>query len=383
MQSGRQILTSFPQEWYRQMRATEPVYFEPRIRHWYIFRYDDALRVLTDPATFSSETGQPGILGMDPPRHNLLRNLVSLAFTPRVVAQLEPKITEVANSLLDAAIEQGEMDVIRDLAYPLPATIIAELLGVPAQERAMFIRWSNIISSGQHQGESVLNNAEERQQAEQDFREYLTRKLEERRRQLGDDLMSHLILAEVDGQRLYPEELLSFCYLLLFAGYETTANLIGNAMLAFEEHPDEAEELRDNPELMPGAIEEILRCYAPVIGAIRVVDSDVRIRKQALKRGDQVIVRVDSANYDEAQFSSPEHFVIRRSPNRHLSFGHGIHYCLGAPLARLEGRIALNLFLQRLRDVRRNEDRPLEGIHSPFLLGLTSYPITFKAGRRS
>jgi cytochrome P450 len=247
----------------------------------------------------------------------------------------------------------------------------------------MFIGWSNVISSGQRSGASVVNNEEARRQAEQEFREYLTRKLEERRRQLDDGLMSRLILAEVDGQQLYQEELLSFCYLLLFAGYETTANLIGNAMLAFEEHPDETEELRDNPELMPGAIEEILRCYAPVIGAIRLVENDVQIRKQALKRGDRVIVRVDSANYDEAQFTTPEHFMIRRSPNRHLSFGHGIHYCLGAPLARLEGRIALNLFLQRLRDVRRNEDRPLERIHSPFLLGLSSYPITFKAGRRS
>lgn len=382
MQSGRQILTGFPQEWYRQMRATEPVYFEPRIGHWYVFRYDDALRVLTDPATFSSETRQPGILGMDPPRHNLLRNLVSLAFTPRVVAQMEPKITEVANSLLDAAIERGEMDVVRDFAYPLPATIIAELLGVPSQERAMFIRWSNIISSSQFLASSPVSNAEARRQAEKDFQEYLARKLEERRHQLDDGLMSRLILAEVDGQRLYPEELLSFCYLLLFAGYETTANLIGNSMLAFEEHPDETEEVRLNPELMPNAIEEILRCYAPVIGAVRVVENNVTIRKQTLKRGDRVIVRVDSANYDEAQFTSPEHFMIRRSPNRHLSFGHGIHYCVGAPLARLEGRIALNLFLQRLRNVHRNEDRPLEGLRSSFLLGLTSYPITFKAARK-
>jgi cytochrome P450 family 109 len=189
--------------------------------------------------------------------------------------------------------------------------------------------------------------------------------------------MSSLILADVDGQRLNQEELLSFCRLLLFAGYETTANLIGNAMLAFEEHPDVVEELRGNPELMPGAIEEILRCYGSVIGAVRVITMDTHIGKQMLKRGDRVIVRADSANYDEEQFHDPERFNIRRIPNRHLSFGHGLHYCLGAPLARLEGQIALNLFLQRLQNVRRNEDRPLEGVRSFFLLGLTSYPITF------
>lgn len=382
MQASRQILTGFPHEWYRQMRATQPVYFESRFHIWYVFRYNDALRVLTDPATFSSETGQPGILGMDPPRHNLLRSLISWAFTPRIIAQLEGKITEVANALLDDAIAQGQMDVIRDFAYPLPATIIAELLGVPFQEREMFIRWSNIITAGQRFGTSQDDNHEEvRQRAEQEFREYFTDKLKEHRRQLDDDLMSLLILAEVDGQRLDQEEVLSFCRLLLFAGYETTANLIGNAMLAFAEHPDAVEELRGNPELMSGAVEEILRCYPSIIGALRLVTSNTHIGAQQLKDGDRVIVRVDSANYDEEQFSEPERFLIRRSPNRHLSFGHGLHFCLGAPLARLEGRIALNLFLQRLQGVQRNEDQPLEGIRSFFLLGLTSYPITWKTAK--
>jgi cytochrome P450 family 109 len=380
MQSARQLLTGFPHDWYRQMRATNPVYFEPRFHIWYVFRYEDALRVLNDPATFSSETGQPSILGMDPPLHNLLRNLISRAFTPRIVAQLEGKITEVTNELLNAAIARGEMDVIRDLAYPLPATIIAELLGVPSQEREMFIRWSNVITAGQRFGpRQMADEEEERKQTDREFREYFTIKLEEHRRQPDDDLMSSLILADVDGQRLNQEELLSFCRLLLFAGYETTANLIGNAMLAFEEHPDVVEELRGNPELMPGAIEEILRCYSSVIGAVRHVTTDTHIGKQALKRGDRLIVRADSANYDEEQFRDPERFNIRRMPNRHISFGHGLHYCLGAPLARLEGRIALNLFLQRLHNVRRNEDQPLEGIRSFFLLGLTSYPITFTA----
>ncbi|GHO97176.1 putative cytochrome P450 YjiB [Reticulibacter mediterranei] len=379
MQSARQILTGFPHDWYRQMRATNPVYFEPRFHIWYVFRYEDALRVLNDPATFSSETGQPSILGMDPPRHNLLRNLISRAFTPRIVAQLEGKITEITNELLDAAIARGQMDVIRDLAYPLPATIIAELLGVPSQEREMFIRWSNIITAGQRFGQGQTADDEGRKQTDREFREYFAIKLEEHRRQPDDDLMSSLILADVDGQRLNQEELLSFCRLLLFAGYETTANLIGNAMLAFEEHPDVVEELRGNPELMPGAIEEILRCYGSVIGAVRHVTTDTHIGKQALKRGDRLIVRADSANYDEEQFHDPERFNIRRMPNRHISFGHGLHYCLGAPLARLEGRIALNLFLQRLRNVRRNEDQPLEGVRSFFLLGLTSYPIIFTA----
>jgi cytochrome P450 len=372
-----------PLEWYRQMRQTNPVAYDPRFNGWNVFRYDDALYVLTNPAIFSSEPQQPwqphlpSLLSIDPPRHRHLRNIVSQAFTPRVVAQLEPRITEITNRLLDAVIPNGEMDVIKDLAYPLPITIIAELLGVPAEDRAMFRDWSsNLVSVP-----SNPSDVKRLQQAAEGFNTYFTQKLEERRNYSRDDLMSRLVVVEVDGQYLSKEELLDFCRLLLIAGHETTANLIGNAAAWFHEYPAVVEELRNNPSLMPSALEEILRCYPSVIGAARATRAsiDTILRGQHIGQREIVHVLIGSANYDEEQFPNPERFDIRREPNRHLSFGYGIHFCLGAPLARLEAKIALNLVLERLTDIQLISDQPVEPVESPFIVGVKRFPIRFKA----
>ena len=376
-------LIHLPLDWYRQMREGEGISFDPKFKSWNVFRYDDVVRILSDNTTFSSAQraggpGLPSIVGMDVPRHRKLRGLVNQAFTPRVVEQLAPRVTAVASALIDQVAVRGELDVMQDFAYPLPITIIAELLGIPVEEQATFRRWSETLISGPRtdamRGRSY---AEERSENLRDLNAYFERKLDERRAQPRQDLMSRLLAAEVDGEKLTALELLEFCRLLLIAGYETTAYLIGNAMIAFDEHPAVAEDLRRDPALLPGAIEEVLRCYPSVAGTMRTTTADTVIAGQPLARDQTVIVWIGSANYDEGHFADAERFDARRSPNRHLAFGFGIHFCVGAPLARLEAKIALQTLLQRLPDLRGQRAVPLEPVETPFIFGVRHFQVTF------
>ncbi len=385
MTNNASTLLRIPLEWYRQMRDTAPVFYDPRMGIWQVFRYDDALHVLTDPATYSSEPvagsrqpRQPSILGMDEPRHHRLRAIVARAFTPRSVAELAPRITEITAGLLDAVQPRGEMDVIQDLAYPLPITVIAELLGVPPGERDTFRTWSTRLVSGPR---NTTRAGQEQAEITRALRYYLAQKLEEHRNAPREDLMSRLLAAEVDGEKLSEEELLDFCQLLLIAGYETTANLIGNALVCFEDHPEAVEELRHNPELMSSAVEEILRCYPSVSGAARLTTMATMLGGQAIDKQQALIIHIASANYDERQFPDPDHFLIRRDPNRHLAFGAGIHFCLGAPLARLEATIALRMLLERFQQIKRIPGAPVRAIQTFFTFGVEQFPVTFKAGK--
>ncbi len=380
--NGQGRILAIPHDWYRQMRKEQPVYFDPRFQLWNIFTYDEALQVLLDLETFSSEPAPgsrqlrlPSILGMDEPRHRKLRGIVQTAFTPRHIAQLEPRIIEVTDGLLDRVADQRKMDVIADLAYPLPITIIAELLGVPPEEQDLFKDWSTTMVSGPRHTTTL---PEERIKIVQQLQAYLGNKLEEHRRQPREDLMTRLLEAEVDGEQLNQEELIDFCQLLLVAGYETTANLLGNAFVCFDEHPEVVEELRAEPGLMKSAVEEILRCYPSVSGAARLATREATIGGQTIEANQAVSISIASANYDEKQFPDPERFNIRREPNRHLSFGHGIHFCLGAPLARLEASLALNLVFKRLRDIRRDPEQEVKAIQTFFTYGVESFPVTFK-----
>lgn len=379
-----------PFEWYRTMRAAQPVYRHPDWGVWMVFRYTDVARVLSEYATFSSDghriaqAGDPqseadplesSILQMDPPRQRQLRNLVSQAFTPRMVAQLEPRITVITNELLDHVIAAGEMDVVRDLAYPLPVTVIAELLGIPAELREDFKRWSDAFVAG---GESE----EERKallQEVQSMYGYFTQVLEERRQHPQDDLISALLAASVDGQRLTSMELLGFCGLLLVAGNETTTNLLGNMILCFDEYPDVVERLRANRALVPGAIEETLRYYAPVRAMTRITTTETVIGDQRIGPDQMVVAYIASANRDEAEFPDPDRFDIERTPNRHVAFGRGIHFCLGAPLARLEAKVALNAMLDHLPGRWQVADAPLEMNKSFILFGPKRLPMTWGA----
>jgi cytochrome P450 len=367
---------------YREMRANQPVSYDAKFKSWNVHRYADAVRVLNDQTTFSSEArgggamALPSIVGMDGTRHRKLRGLVTQAFTPRMVEQMAPRLTALATELLDAALARGRFDAIQDFAYPLPIRIIAEMLGIPMEDLATFRRWSETLIAGPRtdalRGRSF---AEERAETLRELNDYLARQIELRRRVPGPDLITRLIAAEVDGEKLSETELLEFCRLLLIAGYETTACLIGNGILTLHELPDVAAELRADPSLMPGAVEEVARCFPSVAGTMRAVMDDVEVSGQKIKKGESLIVWTKAANYDETVFADPERFDLRRSPNKHLGFGVGAHFCLGAPLARLELRIALNLLLERLPQLRRDPSVAVEHVDSPFLLGVKRFEL--------
>jgi cytochrome P450 len=377
-------LLGLPLDWYRKMRASEPVSYDGKFGSWNVFRYDDVVQVLNDHLTFSSERpaspGQPGlpsIVGMDPPRHRKLRGLINQAFTPRVVAELAPRITAVAGGLVDR-MASGEVEVMQDFAYPLPITIIAELLGIPVEEQGTFRRWSETLISGPRtDAMRGRSGAQERADNLRDLNAYFLGKLAERRAEPRQDLMSRLLAAEVDGERLTEQELLEFCRLLLIAGSETTSYLIGNLLLCLDDHPEVAEELRRDPALLPAAIEEAVRCFPSVAGTMRIATADTRVGGQPIARGQSVIVWLGSANYDEAHFAEPERFDVHRAPNRHLGFGQGIHFCVGAPLARLEARLAVGMVLERLPGLRRDRGRPVDAVESPFIFGVRRFPATF------
>ncbi|HET7081964.1 MAG TPA: cytochrome P450 [Chloroflexia bacterium] len=378
MQSTTEDRTLNPFPWYRRMRETDPIHFYPEYRAWQVFRYDDVLRVLSDSAAFSSnisgghERQDPlaaSLVTTDPPRHRQLRNLVTQAFTPRSVAALTDRITTIVNDLLDRVVAQGQMDVVDDLAYPLPVIVIAEMLGIPREDRDRFKAWSDAIVGASLGGGKP--------QAEMSA--YFLQMIEQRRQEPRDDLISALLNAQIEGVHLTRRELLGFCVLLLVAGNETTTNLIGNAVLCFDEHPEVMAELRVAPDLIPGAIEEVLRYRSPVQMMYRRVAADVDLDGRPLQAGQMVMAQIGSANRDEAQFPDADRFDIRRAPNRHLAFGHGIHFCLGAPLARLESKIALTLMLDRLPEMHRVRTVALQGLGSPIVYGVKHLPITFHA----
>ncbi|WP_236601787.1 cytochrome P450 [Ktedonobacter sp. SOSP1-52] len=298
------------------------------------------------------------------------------AFTPRMVAHMESRIKEITNGLLDQVQAVGEMDVIRNLAYPLPVTVIAELLEVPAERREEFKQWSDAFVSGDEEATEEPRQAV--MQATDSMSAYFTQIFEERRAHPQNDLVSALLLAEVDGERLSNEELLGFCVLLLVAGNETTTNLIGNAILCLDEHPEAVERLRANRDLVPSALEEALRYYSPLKLTIRGTTTETTIGDQRIEAGKLLFAWIASANRDEAQFPNANQFMIEREPNRHLGFGRGIHFCLGAPLARLEAKIALSAMLDRLPGSWHVSDAPLSLISSMSVLGVKTLPLTWE-----
>lgn len=370
-------LNPFP--WYRRMRETAPISYDPARHSWSVFRYPEVQRVLSDYAAFSSSAGEgadsldpleASLISIDPPRHRQLRTLVTQAFTPRAVADLAGRITTITTNSLDQVAGRGEMDVIDDLAEPLPVLVIAELLGIPPEDRARFKAWSDAVvgASAGDGGDLYL-----------EMMGYFLRIVEQRRQEARDDLISALLAAQVDGQHLSQQELLGFCILLLVAGNETTTNLIGNALLCFDEHPEVYEDLRADLALIPSAIEEVLRYRSPVQMMFRRVVADVTLGDQELRAGQGIVAIIGSGNRDENQFPDAERFDIKRAPNRHLAFGHGIHFCLGAPLARLEAKIALTLMLERFHNIKRNRDVPLRATGSSIVFGVKHLPITFQA----
>jgi cytochrome P450 len=369
-----------PYSLYRYLLAAAPVQWNDLLGAWTLARYADVSEALTDPRysanrNIGSEPRESyqfakSMLVSDPPDHTRLRALVQKAFTPRMIEQLRPRIMAVVGELLDRIAEKGgRFDLIEDLAYPLPVVVIAELLGVPTTDRATFHDWSAAVAASL---DPLLSSelAERAGDSRNALHAYFRSIIAERRREPKSDLISALVAVEERGDILSEPELVVMCNLLLIAGHETTVNLIGNGVLALLRNPDQLERLRGAPELIGSAVEELLRYDSPVQLTGRIVTQPITIGGQAIAAGDWVLPLLGAANHDPAQFADPDKLDLSRSPNPHLGFGRGIHFCLGAPLARVEGQIAIGALVRRFPKLRlagdpvRRDQITLRGLKS-------------------
>jgi pimeloyl-[acyl-carrier protein] synthase len=377
-----------PYPFYHRLRESDPVHQSP-MGLWVLTRYDDVVLLLRDPRfgreafapLLSTVYGQEGsganlprsMLFRDPPDHTRLRNLVNRAFTPRVVENLRPRIQQIVEQRLDRVQAAQEMDLIGDLAYPLPVAVICEMLGVPVGDHERIRQWSadvarSLDAIGLPSDAGIVERGRAGRQA---LAEYFLELIPDRRSRPQDDLLSLLITAEEQGDRLTEGELLAMCILLFIAGHETTVNLIGNGMLALLQHPEQCARLRDEPALIQGAVEELLRYDSPVQRTARIAAGPVEIGGRTI-----IVAAIGAANRDPAHFPDPDRLDITRHDNRHLAFGFGIHFCLGAPLARLEGQIAIGTLLRRMPRLSLATSTP-EWRESSTLRGLKRLPVTF------
>lgn len=376
-------LRANPYPLYGVLRRTRPVL---RVRRgvWALLDHESVRRALHDPAVFSSRAAPPGgapldwLIFMDPPRHTRLRALIARTFTPRAVASLEPRIEAIVHALLDAGIGAGEFDLVRDFAERLPLLVILELLGVPAGDAGRMGRWSDaIIGLGDMVvgGDLAARAGATYRAAKEEMRPYLDDLVADRRAAPRDDLLTRLVEAEVDGERLTDEEIFGFFQLLLLAGTETTTNLIANAMLCLFEHPAQRRALAESPALWPAAIEEVLRYRSPVQMVFRETLHDVELHRRTIPAGQLVLAMVGSANRDPEVFPRASRFDIHRDAQPHVGFGHGAHYCIGAALARLESRVALSALLARAPALRRATSGGLPPVRGVNVLGPRTLPV--------
>lgn len=374
---------------YAQARRERPIYPHPGLPIISVFRYADIQAILRDSQTWSNrfppppgidpaKLPPPSMLGQDPPEHTRLRGLVNQAFTPRIIRRLESRMHEIANELLDCALEQREVDFVAALTYPLPVIVIAEIIGIPAEDREQFKRWSD--AAVENLGNALFTPPPpERLEALgkllDDMGTYFTGLADERQRHPREDLLTGLVQAEVEGSRLSRDEMIRMLVLLLVAGNETTTTLISNAVLELLAHPDQLDRLRGEPELLPSAVEEVLRYSSPVQLDPRRATCRVQLDGHVIEPEQIVVNWLGSANHDEQVFPDPERFDIGRAENRHLAFGFGTHYCLGANLARLEAQVAVAALLARTRSFERLDASPLPIHPSIVFRGVTKLPL--------
>jgi cytochrome P450 len=378
--------------WLRGVKPRQPVSFDEKLGFWNVYGYQETLGILADPKTFSSDTARlfPGLealekfndgnlVQMDGVDHRNLRRLMSHAFTPKIVADLEPRISAITHELLDAVGDDFEL--VNDLAYPLPVIVIAELLGVPASDRELFRQWvdrmfqnSQQLTLNDNDGE-LAREIQEQSDALLPMYEYVAQHAAERRQKPRADLLTKLVEAEVDGERLTDNQVVNFANLLLVAGHITTTMLLGNTVLCLDQHPGQAARVRADRTSVPGAIEESLRLLSPFPAVARATETEVEIGGLHIPPDQLLMVQVGAANRDPLVFQDPETFDPARDPNPHLGFGRGVHFCLGAPLARLEGRVALNILLDRFPELRTDPDNPPVFMPSPDVGGVRELPL--------
>ncbi len=389
-----------PYPLYDEMRAVAPVYRDRRFLGWILTRYEDVASVLKDPRVSSVRPTADEVIPtslasiaerlrelrtfqarwmmyLDPPEHTRLRALVSKSFTASTVASLRARIQGLVDDLLATGRQSGSLDVVREFARPLPALVIADLIGLPREDRTIFQSWSDGIAAGMVlsvRGQSALDGLIEAHRCQRELISYFETLIASRRARPKEDLLSGLIAAEQNGSRLDDDELIAMCVLLLFGGHETTTHLIGNSVLALLRHPSEYERLRSEPELIVRAVEEFLRFDSPVQATGRRATTDMEIGGFQIRPGEFLTPVIGSANRDPALFSDPDKLDVGRQDNRHLAFALGPHFCLGAPLARLEGQLAIGSVVRAFRSLE------ITGaiVRRPhfYLRGLESLPVS-------
>ena len=376
-----------PYPMYEQMRNASPVlHIPPPSDIWIIFDYENVRRVVNDHDAFSSCVPAPDnwFIFFDPPQHTKMRALISRAFTPKSITNLEPRIREFSRELLDKAMVRGEIDLVTEYSAPLPMMVIAEMIGIPVEDWSRFRQWSDTILKISYSMRGMETDPEAAtamtgfRSVTVEMNEYVGEMIAQRRVAPRDDLLTRLVEAEVDGERLTQHDILGFFQLLVVAGQETTANLINNAVLCLIENPDQLALLCSRPELLPSAIEEVLRYRSPIQWLMRTPTRDIALNGQMVPAGKLMLAMIGSANRDSKQFREPDRFDIRREPNPHIAFGHGIHSCLGAALARMESRIALSDLMARLKDLELATDEPWQPRKALHVHGPSHLPIRFK-----
>lgn len=387
-----------PYPTYQRLRTEAPVYWCESWKSWLISRYadivavhrDDGLRfssanrsqaslaLISDaaPESLALLNNMTGLFEMDPPQYTRLRGRVTKAFRARMV-HMPQRITELVDAMLDAVQAQGGMDVIRDIAYPLPAIVVAEILGVPPENRDQFKQWGDGFIDLLASGNANLASATRAEHSVREAGAWLRGLAAERRAHPQEDVLSELVASDGQSQAISEPDLLATCFGFLIAGHETTTNLLGNGLRALLMYPQAMQQLRDHPELIPTAVEELLRYDSPLQRSVRIAKEDVEFGGQRIRQGQFVFTILGSANRDSAQFPAPDELDLRRQPNAHLAFGFGIHHCVGAPLARLEGAVAFAAILKRLPELQL-AGGPLEWHDNIAFHGLKSLPVVFE-----
>lgn len=371
-----------PYEVYDLLRERYPVFWSDKWQGWLLTRYDDVIAVVKDPRRFSNRSRYTkylstlsneqrsqlaylqnhyehgGLVQSDPPEHTRLRKLVGSAFTPRMINRMDNLVEQIVDDLIATFADKSEINLIYEFAFPLPATVIAGMLGVEISSRDQFKDWSAAIQRFLGSGQVRFDYALAAQQAWQNMNGHFKQLLDERGKSPRDDLVSALAHACEDGERLTEQEVIGTCGALLVAGHETTTNLISNAIWLLLQHPDQLNRLRNDASLYPSAVEEFLRYESPFQSAPRTLTEDVELRSQILRKGQLAYVMLGAANRDPSRFDRPDELDITREDNKHLAFGHGIHFCLGAALARLEAPIAIRAMIERFPEMHLDLQRP-------------------------